>query len=103
DGPKVVTAGMIETGHDIEIMNPDQVLMTLDKGAHVSMELTVEVGKGYVPASQNRAEDAPIGLIPVDAIFSPVRKVSYMVENARVGQQTDLDKLSLDVETNGAV
>jgi DNA-directed RNA polymerase subunit alpha len=103
DGPKVVTAGMIETGHDIEIMNPDQVLMTLDKGAHVSMELTVEIGKGYVPASQNRAEDAPIGLIPVDAIFSPVRKISYKVENARVGQQTDLDKLSLEVETNGAV
>jgi DNA-directed RNA polymerase subunit alpha len=67
------------------------------------MELTVENGKGYVPASQNRAEDAPIGLIPVDAIFSPVRKISYKVENARVGQQTDLDKLSLEVETNGAV
>jgi DNA-directed RNA polymerase subunit alpha len=67
------------------------------------MELTVEIGKGYVPASQNRAEDAPIGLIPVDAIFSPVRKISYKVENARVGQQTDLDKLSLEVETNGAV
>ena len=67
------------------------------------MELTVETGKGYVPATQNRPEDAPIGLIPVDALFSPVRKVSYRVENTRVGQVTDYDKLSMRVETNGAV
>jgi DNA-directed RNA polymerase subunit alpha len=103
EGPMEVTAKMIETGHDIEIMNPDQVLMHLDEGAHISMELTVEIGKGYTPANQNRSADAPIGLIPVDALYSPVRKVSYKVENARVGQVTDLDKLTLDVETNGAV
>jgi DNA-directed RNA polymerase subunit alpha len=94
---------MIETGHDIEIMDPDLVICALDNGAKLDMELTVESGKGYVPAAQNRAEDAPIGLIPVDAIYSPVKKVTYRVENARVGQVTDYDKLILTVETNGAV
>ncbi|MBF0169110.1 MAG: DNA-directed RNA polymerase subunit alpha [Alphaproteobacteria bacterium] len=102
-GPGEVTAGMIETGHDIEIMDPDLVICTLDEGAKLSMELTVQTGKGYVPASQNRPEDSPIGLIPIDAIFSPVRKVSYKIENTRVGQVTDYDKLSMRVETNGAV
>ncbi|MBU0726131.1 MAG: DNA-directed RNA polymerase subunit alpha [Alphaproteobacteria bacterium] len=103
DGPAEVTAGMIETGADIEVLNPDLHICTLDAGARLSMELTVETGKGYVPASANRPEDAPIGLIPVDAIFSPVRKVSYKVENTRVGQTTDYDKLSMTVETNGVV
>src|ERR1700754_4058847 len=102
-GPGEVKAGQIEVGHDIEILNPDLVICTLDQGANLSMEFTVESGKGYVPASQNRPEDAPIGLIPVDAIFSPVRKVSYKVDNSRVGQVTDYDKLSMQVETNGAV
>ncbi len=102
-GPGEVTASQIETGHDIEIMNPDLVLFTMDQGANVSMEFTVDIGKGYVPASQNRPEDAQIGLIPVDSLFSPVRKVSYKVDNARVGQVTDHDKLSLTVETSGAV
>jgi DNA-directed RNA polymerase subunit alpha len=91
---------MIETGHDIEIMNPDLVICTLDRDAKVSMEFTVETGKGYVASSQNRAEDAPIGLIPVDAVFSPVRRVAYKIENSRVGQVTDYDKLTLTVETN---
>jgi DNA-directed RNA polymerase subunit alpha len=103
DGPGEIRAGQIETGHDIEIMNPDLVLCTLDQGAKLSVEFTVHAGKGYVAASQNRAEDAPIGLIPVDALFSPVRKVSYKVENTRVGQVTDYDKLSMHIETNGAV
>ena len=103
DGPGEVTAGAIETGHDIEIMNPGLVLCALDKGARLSMELTVEAGKGYVPASANRPEDAPIGLIPVDAVFSPVRLVSYKVDNTRVGQQTDYDKLSMTVETDGSM
>ena len=98
-----VTAGMIEAGHDIEIMNPDLVLCTLDDGAKLSMELTVEQGKGYVPASQIKTEDAPIGLIPIDAVFSPVRKISYKVDNTRVGQVTDYDKLTVDITTNGAV
>ncbi|MFN3075699.1 MAG: DNA-directed RNA polymerase subunit alpha [Alphaproteobacteria bacterium] len=102
-GPTQVTAGMIEVGHDIEVMNPELVICTLDQGATLSMELTANSGKGYVPASQNRAEDSPIGLIPVDAIFSPARKVSYKVENTRVGQVTDYDKLSLTLETDGSV
>jgi DNA-directed RNA polymerase subunit alpha len=103
DGPGEVTAGMIETGHDINVMNPQLVICTLDEGAKLSMELTVETGKGYVPVTSGRAEDAPIGLIPVDAVFSPVRKIAYRVENTRVGQVTDHDKLSLDVTTSGAV
>ncbi|MBM3536733.1 MAG: DNA-directed RNA polymerase subunit alpha [Alphaproteobacteria bacterium] len=102
-GPGEVTAGQIETGHDIEIMNPEHVICTLDDGAKLNMEMTVETGKGYVPGANNRAADAPIGLIPVDALFSPVRKVSYKIENTRVGQVTDYDKLSMRLETNGAV
>jgi len=102
-GPGEVRAGAIETGHDIDILNPDLVICTLDTAAKIGVELTVESGKGYVPATQNRPEDAPIGLIPVDALFSPVRKVSYRVENTRVGQVTDYDRLSIRVETNGAV
>jgi DNA-directed RNA polymerase subunit alpha len=103
EGPGEVTAGMIETGPDIEVMDPELVICTLDNSARLVMELTVENGKGYVPASQNRPEDAPIGLIPVDALFAPIRKVSYKVDNTRVGQVTDYDKLSMTVETNGAV
>ena len=102
-GPGAVTASQIETGADIEIMEPDLVLCHLDNGASITMELTVENGKGYVAASQNRAEDSPIGLIPIDAVFSPVTKVAYKVENTRVGQDTDYDKLFLDLTTNGAV
>jgi len=102
-GPGEVKAGDIETGADIEIKDPDLVLCHLDKGAKLNMELTVENGKGYVAAAQNRPEDGPIGLIPVDAVFSPVRKVAYKVDNTRVGQVTDHDKLSLDVTTNGTV
>ena len=90
-GPTEVRASAIETGHDIEIMNPDQLICTLDKGAKIVIEFTVDNGRGYVPASQNRPEDAPIGLIPVDALFSPVRKIAYKVDNTRVGQRTDYD------------
>lgn len=103
EGPCVVTAAMIETGHDVEIMNPDHVICNLDAGAKISMELTVDTGKGYVPAYQNKPADAPIGLIAVDAIYSPVKKVSYKVDNTRVGQITDYDKLTMVVETNGVV
>lgn len=102
-GPGEVKAGDIEGSADIEIMNPDLVLCHLDNGAKLSMELTVENGKGYLPAAHNRTEDSPIGLIPVDAVFSPVRKVSYKIDNTRVGQVTDHDKLSVEVTTNGAV
>jgi len=102
-GPGEVRASQIQTGHDIEVMNPELVICTLDDGVKLGMEFTVQMGKGYVPASANRPEDAPIGLIPVDAIYSPVRRVSYRVEPTRVGQVTDYDKLVLQVETNGAV
>jgi len=102
-GPAEVKASAIECGPDIEIMNSDFVLCHLDKGAKLNMELTVENGKGYVAAIQNRPEDSPIGLIPVDAVFSPVRKVTYKVDNTRVGQVTDHDKLSLEVTTSGVV
>lgn len=100
-GPCEVTASMIEAPGDIEILNKDLVLCALDKGAKLNVEFTVETGKGYVRAA--RPADAPIGLIPVDALFSPVTKVSYKVENARVGQVTDYDKLSLSLETDGSV
>jgi len=103
EGPGPVTASQIMTGPDIEIMDPDLVLCHLDDGARLNLELTVNLGKGYVSAAENRPEDAPIGLIPVDALYSPVRKVSYKVDNTRVGQVTNYDKLSLTVETNGAV
>lgn len=102
-GPKVVTAADIEDNANIEIANKELVICTLDAGASINMELFVETGKGYVPASMNKPADAPIGLIPVDALFSPVEKVSYRVEQARVGQVTDYDKLILTVETNGSV
>ncbi len=102
-GPGEVTAGMIDTGHDIDIMDPELLICTLDDGAKLEMEMTVETGKGYVPAGANKSEESPIGLIPIDAVFSPVRKVAYKVENSRVGQVTDYDKLSLDVTTNGTV
>jgi DNA-directed RNA polymerase subunit alpha len=102
-GPGVVTASDINTVGDIQILNPNLVLCTLDEGAEIRMEFTVATGKGYVPAERNRPEDAPIGLIPVDSLFSPVRKVSYRVENTREGQELDLDKLVMTVETDGAV
>ncbi|RVT91908.1 DNA-directed RNA polymerase subunit alpha [Rhodovarius crocodyli] len=102
-GPGEVTAAQIQTTADIEVANPELVLCTLDEGATLNIEFTVQGGRGYVPASQNRPEDAPIGYIPVDAIYSPVRRVAYRVEPTRVGQQTDYDRLVLDVETNGTV
>jgi len=103
DGPSTVTAGMIECPSEVEIMNKDHVICTLDQGAKLVIEFTVENGKGYVPSAVNRNEDAPIGVIPVDAIYSPVVQVAYNVDNARVGQQTDYDKLSLTVTTDGSV
>ena len=102
-GPGEVKAGQIQSGHDIDVMNPELVICTLDDGMKLGMEFTVNTGKGYVAAAANRPEDAPIGLIPIDAIYSPVRRVSYKVEPTRVGQVTDYDKLLLQVETNGTV
>ncbi len=103
EGPGVVTAGDIQTVGDVEILNPDHVICTLDEGAEIRMELTVDTGKGYVAAERNRAEDAPIGLIPVDSLYSPVRKVSYKIDATREGQVLDYDKLTLTIETNGSV
>jgi DNA-directed RNA polymerase subunit alpha len=102
-GPGVVTAGMIEVGHDVEIMNPNLVICTLDAGASINIEMTVNTGKGYVPAYQHRKEESIVGVIPIDAIYSPGRKVAYKVSNTRVGQITDYDKLVLDIETNGVI
>ena len=102
-GPGEVTAGQIATSGDMEVMNPNLVLCHLDEGATLNAEFTVEAGKGYVPAASNRPADAPIGLIPVDALYSPVRQVSYKVENTRVGQELDYDKLTITVETDGTL
>ncbi len=102
-GPCEVTAGMIATSGDMEVTNPDLVICHLDEGATLNMELTADVGKGYVPSAANRPADAPIGLIPVDALYSPVRQVAYKVENTRVGQELDYDKLTLTIETDGTV
>ena len=102
-GPGPVTAGQIDAPADIEVLNPGHVICTLDEGASVRMELTVQTGKGYVAAELNRPEDAPIGLISVDALYSPVKRVAYRVEPTRQGQSLDYDKLVMEVETNGAV
>ncbi|RJF86022.1 DNA-directed RNA polymerase subunit alpha [Sphingomonas cavernae] len=102
-GPAEVTAGMISVSGDIEVMNPDLVICHLDEGATLNMELVADTGKGYVPAAANRPADAPIGLIPIDALYSPVRQVAYKVENTRVGQELDYDKLTLTIETDGTV
>jgi DNA-directed RNA polymerase subunit alpha len=102
-GPGQVMAGDIQTVGDIHVLNPDLVLCTLDEGAEIRIEFTVNTGKGYVPADRNRPEDAPIGLIPVDSLYSPVRRVSYRVENTREGQILDYDKLTMDIETDGSV
>jgi DNA-directed RNA polymerase subunit alpha len=102
-GPGVVTAGDISESNGIEILNKDHVICHLDDGAEVFMELTVNTGKGYVSADKNRPEDAPIGLIPIDAVYSPIRKVSYDVQPTREGQVLDYDKLSLKLETDGSI
>ncbi|ALE03698.1 DNA-directed RNA polymerase subunit alpha [Bartonella ancashensis] len=103
EGPCIVKAGDIRTVGDMEILNPDHVICTLDEGAEIRMEFVINTGKGYVPSDRNCVDDAPIGLIPVDSLYSPVRRVSYKVENTREGQVLDYDKLTLTIETNGAV
>jgi len=102
-GPGAVVAGDIKVTGDIEILNPDLVICHLDDGAEINIEFTVNTGKGYVAADRNRPDDAPIGYIPVDSLFSPVRRVSYKVDATREGQVLDYDKLTLQVETNGAI
>ncbi|MEO0389488.1 MAG: DNA-directed RNA polymerase subunit alpha [Pseudomonadota bacterium] len=102
-GPGVVTAGDISESAGIEILNRDHIICHLDDGADVYMELTVGTGKGYVAADKNKPEDAPIGLIPIDAIYSPVKKVSYDVQPTREGQVLDYDKLTMKIETDGSI
>ena len=102
-GPGVVTGGDISESNGIEVLNKEHVICHLDDGANLFMELTVNTGKGYVAADKNRPEDAPIGLIPIDAIYSPVKKVAYEVTPTREGQVLDYDKLTMKIETDGSV
>ncbi|MFS8630278.1 MAG: DNA-directed RNA polymerase subunit alpha, partial [Bacillales bacterium] len=101
-GEGVVTAADITHDSDVEILNPDLHIATLAKNGHLRMRLTAKRGRGYVPAEQNKKEDQPIGVIPIDSIYSPVSRVAYYVENARVGQSTNYDRLILDVWTDGS-
>ena len=102
-GPGKVTAADIEVPADLEILNPDRVIAELSGSGRLEMTLTIGRGRGYVPAEQNRGSENTIGVIPVDAMFSPVKRVAYEVESARVGQRTDYDRLTLDVTTDGSV
>jgi DNA-directed RNA polymerase subunit alpha len=103
DGPGVVTAGDIDAPADLEILNPDLEICHLAEGARFEMMLTIGRGRGYVAAEGNKGPETTIGVIPVDSIFSPVRRVAYDVDAARVGQRTDFDKLKLEVTTNGSM
>jgi DNA-directed RNA polymerase subunit alpha len=103
EGPGVIKAADIEASSEVEILNPEHVICTLDQGASIRMEFTASMGKGYVPAERNRPDDAPIGLIPVDSLYSPVKRVSYKVENTREGQILDYDKLTMSLETDGSI
>jgi DNA-directed RNA polymerase subunit alpha len=103
EGPGVVTAGDINLVDGLSVLNPHHPIATLDKKGPLSMEFTINVGRGYVPADRNKSPAMPIGTVPIDALFSPIRKVNYTVQNARVGQVTDYDKLVLEVWTDGSV
>jgi DNA-directed RNA polymerase subunit alpha len=102
-GEGVVTAAAITHGSAVEVLNPEQHISTLSKDAHLEMDLVIRSGRGYVTAERNKEEGAPVGTIPLDAAFSPIRKVNYAVTNARVGQRTDYDRLTIEVWTDGSV
>src|SRR5438132_5351871 len=102
-GPGEVTAADIDLPSGVELLNPDAHIATLEKRTKLEMYLTIGRGRGYSPAEENKTPDQPIGVIPIDSIFSPVKRVAYQVESARVGQRTDYDKLTLDIETDGSV
>jgi DNA-directed RNA polymerase subunit alpha len=102
-GEKTITAADIITDATVEVVNPQQHICILDKGARLNMEMTVKMGRGYVTAERNKEEDMPIGTAPIDSVFTPIKKVNYTVTNARVGQITDYDKLTLEVWTNGSI
>jgi DNA-directed RNA polymerase subunit alpha len=103
EGPREIKAGDVLADPQVEILNPGHHILTVSEGGRVRMEMSARRGRGYVPADRNKIPGAPIGTIPVDALFSPIRKVNYQVTNARVGQQTDYDKLTLEVWTDGSV
>jgi DNA-directed RNA polymerase subunit alpha len=102
-GPGEITAKDIDLPSGVEILNPDAHIATLEKKTKLEVYLTIGRGRGYRPAEENKSPDQPIGVIPIDSIFSPVRRVAYNVEQARVGQRTDFDKLTLDIETDGSI
>jgi DNA-directed RNA polymerase subunit alpha len=102
-GEGVVTAADITHDSDVEILNPDLHIATLAEGGRLRMRMTAKRGRGYVPAEANKREDQPIGVIPIDSIYTPVSRVAYQVENTRVGQVTDYDKLTIDVWTDGSI
>jgi DNA-directed RNA polymerase subunit alpha len=102
-GPGTVTGADLKASANVEVLNPEHHIATLSEDGHLRMELSVRTGRGYVPAARNKDPDAPLGVIPVDSLFSPIRKVNYSVTNARVGQQTDYDKLTIEVWTDGSV
>ena len=103
EGPRVLKAGDILTDDAVEILNPDHTIATLSRDGKLSMEMVVKMGRSYIPAERNRDENQPVGTIPMDAIFSPIKKVNYTVTNARVGQITDYDKLTLELWTDGSL
>jgi DNA-directed RNA polymerase subunit alpha len=103
EGEGVVTAGDIIAGPEVDILNPEQIIATLDKNGKLFMEMVIERGRGYIPAISNKKEEDSIGTIPIDAIFSPIKKVNFSVEDTRVGQRTDYDKLILEVWTRGSI
>ena len=102
-GPGEITAGDIDLPSGVEILNPETHIATLEKKTKLEIYLTVGHGRGYSPAEDNKTADQPIGVIPIDSIFSPVKRVAYEVESARVGQRTDYDKLTMDIETDGSL
>jgi len=102
-GPGDITAKDIDLPAGVEILNPDVHIATLESKAKLEMYMTIGRGRGYRPADENKSPDQPIGVIPIDSIFSPVRRVAYAVEGARVGQRTDYDKLTIDIETDGSI
>jgi DNA-directed RNA polymerase subunit alpha len=102
-GPGEITAKDIDLPAGVEILNPEVHIATLEKKTKLELYMTIGRGRGYRPAEENKSSDQPIGVIPIDSIFSPVRRVAYSVEQARVGQKTDFDKLSLDIETDGSI
>ena len=103
EGPATVTAADLKVDSEVKVLNPDQYICTIAQGGHLHMTLAVKRGRGYVAASENKSDDMPIGVIPVDSLFSPIKKVNYQVESTRVGKRDDFDKLTLEIWTDGSI